>query len=100
MEKETQSFEGHSIAKILYSKEQSDKVALHVFCDASEKGYAACIYEVAENDDGERTSMLLAAKSRVAPLKVQSIPRLEICGALMGQRLLLSLVLQGPSKMK
>ena len=79
------------------SKEQSDKVALHVFCDASEKGYTACIYVVA--DEGERTSMLLAAKSRVAPLEVQSIPRLELCGALLGQRLLSS-VLQGLSRMK
>ena len=54
---------------------------------------------VAENDDGERTSRLLAAKSRVAPLKVQSIPRLELCGAFLGQRLLSS-VLRGLSKLK
>ena len=54
---------------------------------------------VAENDDGEKTSMLLAAESTVAPLKVHSIPRLELCDALFGQRLLSS-VLQGLSKMK
>ena len=87
------------LQRFCLSKEQSDEVALHVFCDASEKGFAACIYVVAENDDGEKTSMLLAAKSSVAPLKVQSIPRLELCGAILGQRLLSS-VLQGLSKLK
>ena len=78
------------LQRFCLSKEQSDKVSLHVFCDASEKRYAACIYVVA--DEGGRTSMLLAAKSEVATLKVQSIPRLELCGALLGQRLLSSVL--------
>ena len=57
------------IPRFCLSKEQKDKMTLHVFCDASEKEYAACIYVVAEDTDGMKTSKLLAA-------------RLEVCGAL------------------
>ena len=64
-----EAFKDIPLERFCRSKEQSDKVALHVFCDASEKGYAACIYVVAENDVGEKTLMLLAAKSRLVPLK-------------------------------
>ena len=99
LEKEAGALKNIKIPRFCLSKEQSDKVTLHVFCDASEKGYAACIYVVAEDNEGVKTSKLLFAKSRVAPLKVQSIPRLELCGALLGQRLLSS-VLQALTKMK
>ena len=87
------------LQRFCLSKEQHDRVTLHVFCDASEKGYAACVYVVAKDLDGGRSSTLLAAKSKVAPLKVQSIPRLELCAALLGQRLLASVV-QGLSKIQ
>ena len=97
--KELGALKNIQLQRFCLSGEQSDKITLHVFCDASEKGYAACVYVVAENHNGRRSSMLLAAKSKVAPLKVQSIPRLELCGALLGQRLMTS-ILQGLSKMR
>ena len=97
---ELDAFKDIQIQWFCLSKEQSDQVTLHVICDASEKGYAACVYVVAEDCDGAggKTSRLLAAKSRVFPFKVRSIPRLELCGALLGQRLFSS-VLRALSKM-
>ena len=56
------------------------------FCDASTKAYAAVVYLV--NERKER--ILLASKTRVAPLKSQMVPRLELLGALLLARLMTS----------
>ncbi|CAK9827685.1 hypothetical protein ANTRET_LOCUS5354 [Anthophora retusa] len=56
-------------------------IQLHGFCDASENGYGACIYLRSSDKSGKVQSRLLCAKSRVAPLKAMTIPRLELCGA-------------------
>ena len=53
------------------------------FCDASKLGFAACIYLIAKDEDGNTVSNLLVAKTRVAPKEVLGIPRLELCGALL-----------------
>jgi hypothetical protein len=58
---------------------------LRVFCDASAKAFATCIYCV---DGSTGTSTLLVAKSRLAPAaKPLTIPRLELLAALIGSRL-------------
>lgn len=56
-------------------------VQLYGFCDASEKGYGACIYLRSSDPDNTILCRLLCSKSRVAPLKSVSIPRLELCAA-------------------
>ncbi|XP_036146395.1 uncharacterized protein LOC118646807 [Monomorium pharaonis] len=63
---------------------------LHAFCDASMKAYGACIYLQSSDGNGGSSSLLLCSKSRVAPVKSKTItlPRLELCGAVVLVRLL------------
>lgn len=70
----------------LYAAECRD-VQLHGFCDASETGYGACLYVRSRDEGGNMIIRLICAKSRVAPLKTTTIPRLELCGALLLARL-------------
>ena len=64
------------------------EVQIHGFCDASQSGYGACLYIRSSDADGRVLVQLACAKSRVAPVKQQTIPRLELCGAVLLTRLL------------
>lgn len=56
--------------------------SLHGFGDASESGYAACIYLRSEDAAGNTMVRLIIAKSRVAPMRNrQTIPKLELSAA-------------------
>ncbi|XP_024876791.1 uncharacterized protein LOC112457787, partial [Temnothorax curvispinosus] len=61
---------------------------LHGFCDASTTAFAAAVYIRVTSVTGETTSRLLIAKSKVAPIKSLSIPRLELSAAVLLARLL------------
>ncbi|XP_076653517.1 uncharacterized protein LOC143359464 [Halictus rubicundus] len=67
--------------------DQPRNIEIHGFCDASTIGYGACLYVRSTGKDGIVQCHLLCAKSRVAPLKTVTIPRLELCGALLLTRL-------------
>ena len=60
---------------------------VHVFSDASESAYCAAAYLRVIPEDGECIVSLITAKTRVAPLKKVTLPRLELLGALIGARL-------------
>ncbi|GFR22000.1 integrase catalytic domain-containing protein [Trichonephila clavata] len=59
-----------------------DSVAVHLigFADASAQAYGACLYVKSENANKTQIR-LLCSKTRVAPLKTLSIPRLELLAA-------------------
>nr|CAH7749572.1 unnamed protein product [Callosobruchus chinensis] len=65
----------------------ASRIELHGFCDASQRAYGACVYVKSIINDTSSTQ-LLCSKSRVAPLKTVSLPRLELCGALLLTRLM------------
>lgn len=54
---------------------------LHHFSDASEKGYGAVSYLVLTTPEGRRHCSFVMAKSKLAPLKLITIPRLELTAA-------------------
>lgn len=62
---------------------------LHGFSDASKAAYSAVVYLRGVDAKGEVHTTLIVAKTRVAPIKQISIPRLELCGAVLVSKLLL-----------
>ena len=64
-------------------------VVLHVFGDASPRGYGACAYLVYPE---ERASALVRAAGRVAPVKEVSLPCKELLGAVVVVKLLSAVI--------
>jgi len=68
--------------------EQNATYELHGFSDACERAYAAVIYlRISYGGDCVEVSFV-ASNTRVAPIKRQGIPRLELMGATLLARLL------------
>ncbi|KMQ83680.1 hypothetical protein RF55_19360 [Lasius niger] len=63
-------------------------VELHGFSDASQDALGAVIYIRTFHDYADAKVVLLAAKSKVAPVKRQTTPRLELSAAVLLARLL------------
>ncbi|KAL6490035.1 hypothetical protein MHYP_G00003800 [Metynnis hypsauchen] len=57
------------------------KTELHHFSDASTCGYGQCSYLRLKNDIGQVHCALVMAKARVSPMRVTTIPRLELTAA-------------------
>ncbi|GFU88884.1 uncharacterized protein TNCV_4445591 [Trichonephila clavipes] len=66
----------------------AESIELHAFSDASEKAYGSSIYLKSISALGEVKVCLVTSKSRVSPLKQISIPRLELCGAVLAAKLM------------
>ncbi|GFW05128.1 DUF1758 domain-containing protein [Trichonephila clavipes] len=59
------------------------KLMLLGYADASESAYRAVVYMHSVKEDGTTTIKLIGSKSRVAPIKVISIPRIELSACLL-----------------
>lgn len=60
---------------------------IHTFVDASELAFAAAVYVRGLDSGGNVCCRLVMAKTRVAPLRRLSIPRVELQAAVLGARL-------------
>ena len=60
---------------------------LHHYSDASEKAYGCCTYLRAVNRWGAIHTDLIVSKTKIAPLKTVSIPRLELQGAVLAAKM-------------
>lgn len=58
-------------------------VQLYGYCDASKLAYAAVVYMKYADENGIIHVYLLMAKARVAPVKQLTIPKLELCAAVL-----------------
>ena len=67
--------------------DSSAKVELHMFCDASEQAYGAAVYIKIYDAIGSCKCSLVMGKSRLAPIKAMSIPRLELAAAVVAVKL-------------
>ena len=61
---------------------------IHGFRDPSENAYTAVVYLRSTSQDYVVHTSLVIAKTKVAPIKRLSIPRLELCGAVLATKLL------------
>ena len=62
------------------------KKELHHFSDASVKGYGQCTYLRLKDDKGRIHCSLVLGKARVTPLKLVTIPRLELTAAVVSAK--------------
>lgn len=82
-EEYTSSIEQLHNLEITRCVKKGQEFSLVGFCDASERAIGACLYVVSTDNQGKRHAKLLCSKSKVAPLKTISLPRLELEAALL-----------------
>ncbi|XP_068203689.1 uncharacterized protein [Palaemon carinicauda] len=85
--------------KLLYADAKEDPM-LVIFSDGSSVAYGACAYVRWGLEGDSYVSQLILAKNRIAPTKKLTIPRLELCGAVLSCRLRDIIVKQSDWKFK
>jgi hypothetical protein len=75
------------IPRCLMKNKEVSCARLHVFVDSSKEAYGAVVYIQHVYADGMTSERFVASKTRVAPLKSMSIPRLELLAGVLGMKL-------------
>ena len=70
-----------------FQKEKPVEFKIIGYCDASEKAYSAVTYLRVTSKTGQVLSQIIAMQTRLSPLKVLTIPRLELMRSLLLPRL-------------
>lgn len=78
------------IPRWIRTEADPQSIQIHCFSDASNHAYAAATYVRVIDSHGRITTNLLTSKTKVAPLKTLSLPRLELNGAVLASKLLKS----------
>ena len=84
---EMQELGSVTFARCLLTPGAVEPPLLCVFSDASTEAFGCCAYIRKKNPDSTYEVKLVAAKSRVAPLKQLTVPRLELQAAVLASRL-------------
>ena len=79
---------------------EAERDLVTIFSDASQQAYAATVYLRSEWDDSCVQVELVASKTKVAPLKKQSILHLELLGTTILARLMNTVQTSLPSEIK
>lgn len=80
------------IPRYIFLSKKIEQIELHGFADASMQAYASCAYFRVIYNDSTVSCRLISSKSRVAPLKTVSLPRLELCAMLLLSQLAMKLL--------
>ena len=75
------------VSRRLYMSNDADTTEFHIFVDASGLAYGAVCYVKTVSNSGKIATCLVCSKTKVAPLKAVTIPRLELMAATLGVQL-------------
>ena len=63
---------------------EASKLEIHTFCDASVEAIAAIAYVKVIQENGQAQVSFAFGKAKLAPPHATTIPRLELCAAVLG----------------
>ena len=83
-----------TINRYYLNASNANSTQLHIFADASQEAFSIVCYLLFEQEGGTRSLSYVIGKSRVAPIKYMTIPKLELQAAMTAVRLKNTLVLE------
>ncbi|XP_049316979.1 uncharacterized protein LOC125779750 [Bactrocera dorsalis] len=78
----------YAIPRYYFRNGAPQVLQLHIFVDASEDAFAAVAYIRSQSLSGEFDVAFVCAKTKCAPMKTLTVPRLELQAAVLGTRLM------------